>query len=355
MAIDRSLHDTWSALPVADVLDVGFDEDQNSPAVDLQTWWDGVLSAHPWYRQATVIENDETLGRIQYFVRRSRLGFAWGRNPDWSIPGSLSLHPQLTSTRRTEILEALVRQLSPRISFYLVFRETAGWSPETIDAFTRNGFEYSCLPTYQWGPEDADVLDLMKSKARSQLKLAQKQLEVMEIGPEAFLSYYSRNLALENKRSVRPLPLAGALLDAVSARGTLRITAARRLPGSADYEAAIACTWDDDAYYYWMSSHSPNSSRLSGSKPHKDAVKVLILDAMRHARSLGLVFDTDGTGSSGGEHLFRDILKLRRADIRHIFKRTNKLAACYERCKPLLLNMAGKLGLMGRPAAVRTT
>jgi hypothetical protein len=347
VAIDHSLRDTWPALPMADVLDVGFHEDAS--AAGTQNWWDEVLSRCAWHRQTKVIEDGGTVGQIQYFVRRSRLGFAWGRNPDWSISRPLSLHSGLTPQHRIAVLETLVQQLTPRTSFYLVFREHAAWMQDAIDVFTRNGFEHSRGATYRWGPNDGDVLDLMKSKARSQLKRAQKQLEVTEINSETFLSYYSRNLARENKRPARPLPLAKALLDRACAHGVVRITAARRLSGSADYDAAIACTWDEGGYYYWMSSHRPIGSRPSCDKPHKDAVKVLILDAMAHARSLGLTFDTDGTGSAGGDHLYGNILKLKRADIRHTFRRMSRLAACYERYKPLLLDMAGRVRLMAAP------
>jgi hypothetical protein len=322
----------------ADLLEVGFDRDQSPAAAGLQDWWDRIFSASPYYRQSQVVENGETLGRIGYFVRRSRVGFKWGRNPDWSIPKALCLDPLLSFPKRAEVLGALVEQLPSHHSFYLVFTEDAGWSQDTIAAFTRHGFEHVRTSTYQWGPDDGDILALMKSKARSQLKLAEKRLEVVEIGAEAFLSYYAKNLALEKTRLLRPLPLAKTLLDAAAARNAVRITAARTPAGSMD--AAIACTWDADRYYYWMSSHRPH---IADGKPHKDAGKVLVLDAMRHARSLGLIFDTDGTGSAGSEHLYRDILKLQRAEIRHLFRRTTRFAGYYSRFRPLLLELRRKI------------
>jgi hypothetical protein len=337
VALEDRLRGRQPALP-GDLLDVGFDQDQSPAAAGLQDWWDKVFIASPYYRQSQVVENGQTLGRIGYFVRRSRLGFKWARKPDWAIPKALCLHPLLAPERRAQIVETLVEQLPRHNSFYLVFTEDPGWSQETIAAFTRRGFEHARASTYQWRPDDGDVLALMKSKARSQLKLAEKRLEIVEIGAEAFLSYYGQNLALGKARLLRPLPLAKALLDAAAAQNRVRITAARTPSGSMD--AAIACTWDDDRYYYWMSSHRPH---IDGCKPHKDAGKVLVLDAMRHARSLGLIFDTDGTGSAGSEHLYRDILKLQRAEIRHVFRRTTRLAACYSRCRPILLGLKRKI------------
>jgi hypothetical protein len=342
VAIDHSLQGTPPILP-AGLLAVGFDQEQNAAVVGLRDWWDEVLSTSPNYRQTQVLEHDQLLGRIAYFVRRTRLGFKWGRNPDWSIPKTPCLDPRLTSEHRAAVLEALIKQLPRHLSFFLVFREGAGWSPDTISAFTRNGFEHARGPTYRWGPEDGDILDLMKSKARSQLKLAQKRLDVTEINANAFLGYYRRNLERDRVRALHPLSLAKDLLDAGVARGKVRITAARRSSGSTDFDAAIACTWDDDSYYYWMSSHGPSAPCAGSGRPQKDAVKVLILDAMRHAKALGLAFDTDGTASVGAEHLYRDILKLRRTEIRHVFKRTSGLVARYERCRPLLLSLKQKI------------
>ena len=280
MASDYELRRTRPVFP-ADLLDVGFPEDRNMAAAGLRDWWDEGLGTASNYRQAQVLENDAVLGRIGHLVRRTRLGFNWGRNPDFLIPKSLCLNPRLTPKQRIDVLEELVRQLPRHISFYLVFKEDAGWSPDTVAAFTRNGFEHVRGPTYQWKPQDGDVLDWMKSKARSQLKLAQKRLDVAMIFDDAFLDYCRRNLAMEKKRALRPLPLAGKLLDAGSLRGAVRIIAARKPSGSADYDAAIACTWDGDNYYYWMSSHSPNAPGAAGGKPQKDAVKAP--DAGGHA------------------------------------------------------------------------
>jgi hypothetical protein len=313
-------------------------DDSPARCIAPQDWWEHVLSTSPNYHQVNVLEGGEELGRIQYFAKRSRLGFKWGRNPDWSIPQTLCIRSRLTPQKRTDIIEQLIAQLPTNVSFYLVFREDAGWSQDTVDVFSRHGFEHSRVPTYQWKPKDGDVLGLMKSKARSQLRSAQKNLEIVEIGSDEFLRYYNKNLVLERMRALRPLPLAKELLQTALGQQAARIIAARRPSQSADYDAAIACTWDDERYYYWMSSNSP--SNVSRRKPHKDAVKVLVLDAMLHAKSLGLIFDTDGIGSPGSEHLYRDLLKLTRADIRHVFKRTSKFVATYERYRPLFVRKA---------------
>jgi GNAT acetyltransferase-like protein len=343
VASEHPLRSDWS-IPATDALDIEFELAQDPTTVDPYGWWKGILSASSSYHLAEVVENGQTLGRIPYFVRRSRLGFKWGRNPDWSIPEALYTDPGLTPQQRAIVIEDLVKRLPRHLSLYLVFREDEAWSQKTIDTFARNGFEHSCVPTYQWRPSDDDVLGLMKSKARSQLRSAQKQLDVVEITPSDFVNYYGSNLVLKKERSPRPLSLAKDLLEAALHRGTVRITAARGSRGATTYDAAIACTWDNECYYYWMSSYRPNLSRITDGRAHKDAVKVLILDAMRHAKSLGLVFDTDGIGSGGSDHLYREILKLKKVDTRHAFRRATKLVACYEKYRPLLMRLTSRRG-----------
>lgn len=337
MAIHNMLHGDWRATMAREGR--RSNDLSGSEIIDAEDWWNPVLSASPNFRQVEVTEDSRLLGRIQYFVRRSRPGFKWGRNPDWSIPRPLRIDRGLAPEQKADVIERLIKQLPADVSFYLVFEKDGEWSSEILDAFTRHGFEYACVPTYEWKPENGDVLDGMKSKSRSQLKLAQKQLDVTEIGGDLFLSFYGSNLALEKNQPVRPLALAGDLLNAAHAHKRVRITAARRRFQSGSYDAAIACAWDSNCYYYWMSTYRPTTRNYLGGRPHKDAVKVLILDAMLHAKSLGLIFDTDGIGSAGSEHLYRDILRMSRADIRLVFKRASKLVACYEKYRPLMLRL----------------
>lgn len=353
VASEHPVFDEWSVIPATGPLDLDFEPGQSPTKVDQDSWPGGSLFSSSSNHLVEIIENGQTLGKIQYSVRRSRLGFKWGRNPDWSIPEALCIAPGLPAQQRSAVVEELVRRLPRDLSLYLVFREDQGWSQEIVDIFTRHGFEHSCVPTYQRGPKDHDVLDLMKSKARSQLISAQKQLEVIEIAPGDFVNYYGSNLALKNARSPRPLSLAKNLLEAASHRGIARITAARRPCGPITYDAAIACTWANGRYYYWMASHPPNVPSLSGGKPHKDAVKILILDAMRHAQSLGLIFDTDGVASVGSDHLYGNILKLQKTYTRHAFRRATRLVAFYESFRPLLMRLTGVTGLTSRRAARR--
>ena len=100
-------------------------------------------------------------------------------------------------------------------------------------------------------------------------------------------------------------------------RGQVRVIAAQRKMGKTDsvnqfpYDAAIACAWDEDRYYYWLSTRSRAGRDASHRpRPHPDAIKLLIVKAMSHAEQLGLTFDADGVSTPGTLHLYKDILSL---------------------------------------------
>jgi VanZ family protein len=58
-----------------------------------------------------------------------------------------------------------------------------------------------------------------------------------------------------------------------------------------------------------------------GGKPHPDAVKLLVVKAMEHARSLGLIFDSDGVGSAGSARFYDKILKFPNMEMRDVYER----------------------------------
>jgi hypothetical protein len=103
VALDTLLSRVSSLLQATDALRLDLLDDQTSaPVIVPKDWRGAVLAASAQYRQATVLEYGEVLASVPYFVRRSRLGFRWGRNPDWSIPTGLHLEPRLTSNRRAQ-------------------------------------------------------------------------------------------------------------------------------------------------------------------------------------------------------------------------------------------------------------
>ena len=50
---------------------------------------------------------------------------------------------------------------------------------------------------------------------------------------------------------------------------------------------------------------------------------------MTHARSLGLVFDTDGCSTVGSEILYKELLQIPNKGLRDVFERVTKLQLWY--------------------------
>jgi hypothetical protein len=309
--------------------------------IQQRSWWLDVLRASPNYGEARFDENGKNLGLIPYFRRTNRLGFKWVRNPDWTSTVGPIFSEDAPCDRKAEILDRLIDQLPRNVSIFLCCKLDIAQNGELITAFKRRGFTHTQEQTFQVSPDEPDVLSRMKSKYRSQLKLAVRTLEVLEISPQQFIQFYEKNLRAKNMRSSRDIDLAQALIETSIARGNGRIVAARRMPGDehagTDFDSAIACIWDEERYYFWMSTVRGNPGTGQAPKPHKDALKALVLNAMQHAKSLNLVFDTDGSSTLGAAHLYKHILQIQGFEIRDIFLRMTPIVGLYEKIRPLLI------------------
>jgi len=87
-------------------------------------------------------------------------------------------------------------------------------------------------------------------------------------------------------------------------------------------DAAICLVWDNERSYYWLSTHSKDSQ--------PDAIKLLIVEAMKHASKLGLIFDADDASTPGSQRLFGTILKMPDEEKRYIFTYTSRRSQLYE-------------------------
>jgi len=103
------------------------------------------------------------------------------------------------------------------------------------------------------------------------------------------------------------------------------------------YDAAVACAWDEERYYYWLSTRR-HAARDDSHRPHPhpDAIKLLIVKAMSHAEQLGLIFDADGVTTPGTLHLYKDVLRLHKEETRDVFARVPFVAKLFNRIKSSL-------------------
>jgi hypothetical protein len=164
---------------------------------------------------------------------------------------------------------------------------------------------------------------------REHIKQAHSKLDVISISPEEFINFYRANLNAARKKSYFSLEVAKELITASisSDRPQARIIAAsrkrhERISEQPAIDAAICIVWDNDRCYYWLSTRRKDS--------YPDAIKLLIVTAMMHARRLGLVFDADGVNTPGTQRLFKKIFRMPIEETRYIFIRTSRLFKLYE-------------------------
>jgi VanZ family protein len=242
----------------------------------------------------------------------------------------------LSGEAKAEVLHQLLAQLPRNISLHFVCRPSA--DAELIrEAFKAAGFERSTQITYSQPPGAESIINRLSRKHAKHVISADRRLNVIDISADRFIKFYETNLKEAGKTSHSPLGIAYDLIAAGGERNPPQvraIAARKRLEGEAEgspvanseeyiLDAAIACAWDNERYYLWMLTRRRGAG--PGGKPHPDAVKLLVVKAMEHARSLGLIFDADGVGSEGSSRFYDKILKIPNMEIRDVYERNTFL------------------------------
>lgn len=306
-----------------------------------QSWWQDIARKFPGYRELRVVQGERTVGRLPFVLRRNRLGLTFGQDPYWAHLGGPILEEDLSSAEKAKVLRSLLQQLPRRASFSFVCDPALSYADLVRNAFFDAGFEHSSQITYVRLPEEGDVLSEKKRKHRGHIKRAAKCLECVDLSATEFVQFFETNLNARSKRSYAPLKMLPHLIEQTIERGCGRAIAARPSRGDAPdaggscppYDAAIVYIWDDRRCYYWLSTHRVASGEDTRDKPHPDAVKLLMVNAMEHAQAMNLVFDADGVVTPGADHLYRNILGLRIEERRDVFRRLNTVERIYQRSR----------------------
>jgi len=324
--------------------------DQSSLPVYQQNWWVEIARGSARFFEAKVFDDNVVVGSLPYVVRRrTRLDIPWGISPYWSSFGGPVVSQALNDKEKATVLHRLIAQLPRKIPLHFICAPKAHDAGLIRQAFVNAGFAHSRRITYSQPPEDADAVGRLNAKHRSHIRSADRILEVLEIGAGEFTAFYGENLKAAGLSSWSPLEVAQKLI-AKGQEGDapqLRVVAARKRKAGSPYEAAIACAWDKERYYLWMTTRRRPVGGASDDKPHPDAIKLLIVKAMQHAGSLGLIFDIDGF-TQGSENLYTQILKIPNTEFRDVFERTTGLTRWLDVCRPKIKRAAAFLGLLGR-------
>jgi hypothetical protein len=222
----------------------------------------------------------------------------------------------------------LVSRLPKRVSFDFICHPYENDAALIATVFRNAGFKVALQKTFSQTPDEVDVMSRINIEQRKNIVRAEKKLEIVNIGADMFVEFYARNLVARGLVCYSPLAIARDLIAAALHRTPPQaeiFAAQRRNPCSLDpacvLDAAIACVWDKERYYYFMSTRRTGCPGDPECKPNADAVKLLIVDAMQHARDMGLTFDADGVTTDGAETLYRKILRIPELEHRLLLRR----------------------------------
>ena len=305
-----------------------------------QGWWLAIARGKNDLKVEQLTERGAILGRLSYMKSRNRLGFVLGDLPYWTHLSGPWLADGLGLGDKADVLNQLVAQLPGTTSFDLIChprKEDAALIRQVFESF---GFTVSTQNTYCQAPYTPHVMARISAEQRKNIVRAAKKLDVVSLDANEFITFYAENLGEWGRSSYAPLSLARDLIAEGLRRSPpqVKVFAASRKEAVAGLQrcpmdAAIACAWDDERYYYFMSTRKRVCREHPEWKPNADAVKLLLVHAMEHARTMGLIFDADGVTEPGTEILYRDILKIPQLEQRLVLRREFGMYTKYKTIK----------------------
>lgn len=279
--------------------------------VFLQEWWlEAAREALPRpYREARVVRNGEVVGYLGFTLKSNRIGIRTWEPFDWCRVNEPILSQRLNAGEKAIVLRELFRQLPRAYSFEFVCGPSAQDLTLITEIATEAGFKQRRETIFWQEPElSLNIRNRVTRKYWQSIKKAAADLAFVDLSPEAFVRLYGANLEAAGRRPYSDPNVAKQMLTAAMRRQEPqgRILAARKKSASADstfVDAAIACVWDNERYYSWMTT----CSRFGGEfqeKAHTHAVKYLLVQAILDAGERGLIFDTDSGDSEGAVKQF---------------------------------------------------
>jgi hypothetical protein len=259
--------------------------------VYMQEWFTEIAAQTCNPTIPVVMENGKLLGSLQITIERNGVGMKQGYNLPWARLCGPTISEGINEAKRAQIISELVGQLPGDVSYFLTLANESDYK-----LFLSRGFQPALEYNYVVTPDRLPALrDAFSKMTKRHIRTAEKQLTVSTTTPDAFVDIYAANLVSRRRKPYAPLAIARDLLKEAAHRGQARIfTANRRDTGEID--AAIACLWDDERYYYWMTTRRGPAAGRSG--PYQGAVKLLVWSAIQDAAARGLTFDFDGVGAN---------------------------------------------------------
>ena len=292
-----------------------------------QEWWLKIARGSARLKEVQVQDaNGIVVSSLTYVVYHNMLGIPLGSGSWLSRVSGPIVCDNLSDEEKIVVLTQLLKKL-PNMSFGFSIREHTPNAHLIRQAFKNAGFE--CFEQINYSQPPRAGINRLGPKLRKHIKQAYNKLDIISIDSDEFINFYQTNLDESKKKCNFSLKVARELIAISVARepSQARIIAATRKRPEHTFEqsaidAAICLVWDDERCYYWLSTHR--------KKSHPDAVKLLIVEAMKHASKLGLIFDADDVSTPGSQRLFGTIFNMPNEERRYIFTYTSRLSRLYE-------------------------
>jgi hypothetical protein len=261
-----------------------------STPVYLQDWFVEIGCRRSRSQQVTVARGGKIVGSMTIALQNNAFSMKQAYNLPWARVGGPLIASDVNPAMRAQIIRELIDQLPKNTSYFLTLS-----NEQDFNTFLEAGFSSDSEDNYIVYPNQKAVLESGFSKmTKRHLRKAEEQLSVATLDPDKFIGLYAEHLSMRRRKPYADLSIARDILVEAKLRGQGTImTAFRRDTG--DIDAAIACLWDDDNYYYWLTTRRP----VVDGKPsvHQGAVKLLMYKAIGEAHAMGLNFDCDGVPS----------------------------------------------------------
>ncbi|PZQ45099.1 MAG: hypothetical protein DI551_08465 [Micavibrio aeruginosavorus] len=249
---------------------------------------------------------------LDYFVGMDEKGYLHGGNLHWAYLQNICID-ELSQENKYKTLCRTLARLPANVAFS--FKA----SPHMKDievaraAFHAAGFLNIPRRTYLFKGDaaDGDQIAKLKPDARTKVNSAKRDLEITTMNAEAFFTFYKENLKLAGQKSYFCLDIDQALI----AQGLrtnppqIDIIAVRRKNTDQSkaphpIEAAMVCSRGCDGFYKLMRITYMRQQRADMEHaPHKHAIKLLVVEAMKRSAQMNLILDVDGM-TPGGETVY---------------------------------------------------
>lgn len=261
-----------------------------TPTIFHEPWWLATVTAGR-YEEVSISAGGVCVGRLPYLMSR-RFGMTEIVMPMLTHflgpavdEGTGSRTTRLL--RRISITNALIERLPRASNVWMKFHYGI---PDTL-AFQRVGYRNEVQFTIEIEPApEHELWSQIRDTTRRVIRRASESLAIKVLDdPGRYLDFYEKNLRERGRRNHYSVEICRQAIEECLRRGVGHVIVAEDELG--ELNAGVFSVWDHHSEYYLMSTRRPKSDN--------GAIGLVIWAGIRHAATLGLVYDLDGVGDFG--------------------------------------------------------